>query len=77
MRLDQALKTSLDELRMQMLGVQVLFGFQFQGLFQDGFEDLSALARSVYAAGLALLLLALVCWLRHRLSTGSWKRRGE
>ena len=38
MNLQEALKTSLDELRMQMLGVQVLFGFQFQGVFQEGFD---------------------------------------
>jgi hypothetical protein len=36
MKLDDALKVSLDELRMQMLGAQVLLGFEFQGLFQDG-----------------------------------------
>ena len=40
MKLDSVLKISLDELRMQMLGSQVLFGFQFQGLFQDNFEAL-------------------------------------
>ena len=37
------LKTSLDELRMQVLGAQVLFGFQFQGLFQDTFEQAGSL----------------------------------
>jgi hypothetical protein len=31
MKLDAALKVSLDELRMQMLGAQVLLGFEFQG----------------------------------------------
>jgi hypothetical protein len=35
--LESTLKTSLEELRMQMLGVQVLFGFQLQGLFQETF----------------------------------------
>src|ERR1700726_629062 len=59
MKLDAALKTSLDELRMQMLGAQVLFGFQFQGVFQDGFPALPAAARSVDAAGLALMVAAL------------------
>ena len=36
--LDALLKISLDELRMQMLGAQVAFGFQFQSLFQDRFD---------------------------------------
>lgn len=59
MKLSVALKTSLNELRMQMLGVQVLFGFQFGGLFQDGFDDLSPSSRKVNAAGLALMIAAI------------------
>ncbi|MFL6605423.1 MAG: DUF6328 family protein [Steroidobacteraceae bacterium] len=59
MKLQQALKIALDNLRMQMLGVQVLFGFQFQGLFQDNFAALPRAGRVVDAAGLALLLVAL------------------
>ncbi|MDB6087472.1 MAG: hypothetical protein JWN85_256 [Gammaproteobacteria bacterium] len=59
MKLQEALKTSLDELRMQMLGVQVLFGFQFQGLFQNGFPDVSSTGRLVDVAGMALIVLAL------------------
>jgi len=59
MKLDSILKTSLDELRMQMLGSQVLFGFQFQGLFQDNFDSLPSAGRNADAAGLALMIVAL------------------
>jgi hypothetical protein len=59
MKLDDALKTSLQELRMQMLGVQVLFGFQFQGLFQDHFNALPWAGRLSAGAGLALLVVVL------------------
>jgi Family of unknown function (DUF6328) len=59
MKLASALKLSLDELRMQMLGVQVLFGFQFQGLFQNNFESLPLTARAVDAAGLMLMIIVL------------------
>jgi hypothetical protein len=59
MKLQQTLKVSLDELRMQMLGVQVLFGFQFQGLFQDNFAALPAAGGMVDAAGLGLMVVAL------------------
>jgi hypothetical protein len=71
MKLQDALKTSLDELRMQMLGAQVLFGFQFQGMFQDNFRAVQYSGRVVYALGLALmiavlgLLIAVPC--QHRL----------
>jgi len=59
MKLYEALKVSLDELRMQMLGAQVLLGFQFQGLFQDRFKELTAGARSIDAAGLGFMILAI------------------
>jgi len=39
LKLGDALKTSLNELRMQMLGVNVLSGFEFRGLFQDTFPS--------------------------------------
>jgi hypothetical protein len=58
MKIDSALKVSLDELRMQMLGAQVLFGFQFQGLFQDNFEALPVSGR--LAEGIAMALMILV-----------------
>ena len=69
--LESALKTSLEELRMQMLGVQVLFGFQLQGLFQETFlllppsvlmVDTIALAMVIIVLG---LLLAVPC--QHRI----------
>ena len=71
MKLQAALKTSLDELRMQMLGAQALFGFQIQGLFQDNFPAVSHAARIIDAVGLALmvtvlgLILAVPC--QHRI----------
>jgi uncharacterized protein DUF6328 len=60
-KLENLIKISLDELRMQMLGVQVLFGFQFQGLFQAGFRDVSEVGRRVDALGLILLVMVLGC----------------
>ena len=57
MKLESVLKVSLDELRMQMLGSQVLFGFQFQGLFQDNFQALPASGRAVDGLAMALMIL--------------------
>jgi Family of unknown function (DUF6328) len=71
MALESTLKTSLDELRMQMLGAQVLFGFQLQGLFQDTFIELPNSVRVVDTTALAMtisvltLLLAVPC--QHRI----------
>jgi hypothetical protein len=58
-QLSQRLKTSLDELRMQMLGVQVLFGFQFQSLFQVGFDQATVGERISDGCALAALLVSL------------------
>jgi len=59
MKIEPALKVSLDELRMQMLGAQVLFGFQFQGLFQDNFAALPVSGRAAAAAAMAMMILVL------------------
>jgi uncharacterized protein DUF6328 len=56
---ESLLKISLDELRMQMLGTQVAFGFQFQSLFQDRFDVSDPARRAVALAGLILMVLTL------------------
>jgi hypothetical protein len=68
LKLESLIKVALDELRMQMLGVQVLFGFQFQGIFQEGFDDVSALGRRIDALGLALMVVVLGCLPRCKVS---------
>ncbi len=62
MKLDATVHTALDELRMQMLGTQVLFGFQFQGIFQEGFEQIAPSAKlaALSAFGLIVLTFALL-----------------
>jgi hypothetical protein len=74
MKLADALKTSLDELRMQMLGTQVLLGFQFQGLFQDNFTAVGLAGRTVDAAGMTFMMVALALMVaipcQHRLVEG-------
>jgi hypothetical protein len=57
MKLESVLKVSLDELRMQMLGSQVLFGFQFQGLFQDNFHSLPSSGRTADGVAMALMIV--------------------
>jgi len=48
-------KTAPDETRMLVLGCQVLLGFQFQSVFQEGFRQLAEEAKA--AEALALLLM--------------------
>jgi hypothetical protein len=55
--IERRFKIALDETPMLMLGSQILFGFQFDGLFQNGFDALPPSAR--YADALALLLITL------------------
>lgn len=51
-------KIALDETRMLILGSQILIGFQFRAVFQDGFEDLSKGLRYLDALALLLMLAA-------------------
>lgn len=65
---------------MQVLGAQVLFGFQFQSLFQPGFDRASATERVAEAAGLTVILLSFVAFLipptQHRfVEAGNASRR--
>jgi len=58
MELSKKVKTALDETRMLILGAQILLGFQFRGVFNDGYEQLPSLAR--YLDGVALGLMVCV-----------------
>ena len=59
MRLERQLKVALDESRLLILGSQVLFGFQFNGIFQQEFAALPSASRGFVCAGLPLLIVAL------------------
>src|SRR5262245_14068881 len=56
---EELLKTSLDELRMQMLGTQVLFGFLLDALFQGRFQPLSVAERTAVAMGFVFVVATL------------------
>jgi hypothetical protein len=58
MELSKKVKLALDETRMLILGAQILLGFQFRGVFNDGYDQLATEAR--YLNGLALRLMVLV-----------------
>ncbi len=58
MKLEQKLKVALNDNRLLILGTQVLFGFQFNGIFQEQFEYLPLLARALECSGLTLLMLS-------------------
>ena len=42
MELSKKVKVALDETRMLILGAQILLGFQFRGVFGDGYDQLVA-----------------------------------
>ncbi len=59
MKLSKKVKTALDETRLLILGAQVLFGFQFDGVFQEVFGDLKFPLRLVLVTSLCLIILTL------------------
>jgi hypothetical protein len=74
------LKTALDESRLLILGAQVLFGFQFQGAFQELFSELPVASQALHGVGLVLLLLAIGLLiapsLHHQIIFSGESRRG-
>jgi hypothetical protein len=59
MKIANKIKLGLDETRMLVLGAQVLVGFQFRGVFADGFERLPELSRYLDAVALLLMMVTL------------------
>lgn len=72
MSTEKKFKTALDETRLLMLGSQIFFGFQFNGIFQTAFDTVSATAKTLDAAGLLLMTLTIGLLIgpsaRHRLA---------
>ena len=58
MEIESRLKTALDESRLLILGAQVLFGFQFEAVFQDLFPAIPPSSRYVHCLGLVMLLIS-------------------
>ena len=82
MRLDQRIKTALDETRLLILGSQVLFGFLLESVFQSAFEALSRTAQYLVGAALVLMVLSIGCLIapsmQHRIvEAGQSTRRLE
>jgi hypothetical protein len=57
MPLAKLVRTALDETRMLGLGAQILLGFEFSGVFREGFENLPAHARYLDATALILMVI--------------------
>jgi hypothetical protein len=74
MNLQRKLKTALDETRLLILGAQVLFGFQFNGAFQELFEELPRPSRYLHCVALVLIMstigLLIAPSMRHRVVEG-------
>jgi uncharacterized protein DUF6328 len=59
MQISRKVKTALDEARMLVLGIQILIGFQFRAVFQEGYAQLPGWSRHLNGVALLLMILAL------------------
>jgi hypothetical protein len=59
MSLAKKVKTALDETRLLILGAQVLFGFQLNSVFQEGFADLARSTKLLTCLGQMLMVLSI------------------
>jgi Family of unknown function (DUF6328) len=58
MKLSDKIKTALEETRILILGAQILLGFQFRGVFSEGYERLPEHSRHLDAIALGLMICA-------------------
>ena len=72
--LKNRIRNALNETRILVLVAQVIIGFEFQSVFQHGFDALPAPTRTLRAVGLGLLLVSLALLLApasfHRMVEG-------
>src|SRR3954449_3709102 len=57
MKLTEKVKTALDEIRILIMGAQILLGFQLRGVFADAFDELPSLDQFLFAVALGLLVI--------------------
>jgi hypothetical protein len=80
MDLADKLKMALDEGRLLILGAQVVFGCQFQMVFQEGFQDAPRDSQAVQGIGLLALMLAVALLITpsmtHQIAYRGEDRRG-
>jgi hypothetical protein len=80
MELARKVKTALDESRLLILGTQILFGFQFQLVFQEIFQNAPPDSKSVQRAALLLLVIAvgllIAPSMHHQIIYGGEDRQG-
>jgi hypothetical protein len=58
-KLKDKIENALNESRTLILGVQVLVGFQYQSVFESGFERLAPPTQTLKVVGLSMMLIAL------------------
>jgi Family of unknown function (DUF6328) len=79
MRSAKRTKIALDENRMSILGVQILFGFQLQAPFQSTFDTLAPELRYASLVAFGLLSAAVACLITpsayHRIASGGGATR--
>src|SRR5271165_6297038 len=56
-QLKDKIQNALDESRMLILGAEILVGFEFTALFQEGFKHLSTASQNLNLAALVLMLI--------------------
>ena len=80
MDLADKLKSALDESRLLILGAQVVFGCQFQMVFQERFQDAPRNSQAVQGTGLLALMLAvgllITPSMTHQIAYGGEDRKG-
>ncbi len=58
-QLKEKIQNGLGEIRILVLGAQVLLGFQFRGVFESGFEKLPSSSQFIHVSALILLIATL------------------
>ena len=61
-KLEEEIRTTIEEARMVLPGIQALFGFQLIAVFNARFHDFSGLEQMLHLAALLLVAVAIGLW---------------
>jgi len=74
----ERVETSLSEVRVLVLGAQILLGFQYRASFEPGFPSLPGIAQYFQVTALVLLAVSMACMIapapHHRFVSGATRQ---
>jgi hypothetical protein len=75
--LEEETRTTIEEARIVLPGIQALFGFQLIAVFNSRFQDFTGIEQVLHLTALLMIALAIGLWYVFPWTAGAFSRRRE